>query len=92
MLGGVMNFFGSHVLEQLEFLLRLILACIWGMGIGFERKNRNKIAGVRIHAIVVFGSALMMIVSKYGFEDLGGRMRLELRHRLSVGLDFWAQG
>lgn len=65
-------FEGSPFVEQMEFLLRLILACILGMGIGFERKNRNKIAGVRTHAIVAFGAALMMIVSKYGFEDLNG--------------------
>ena len=34
------------------------------------RKNRNKSAGIRTHAIVAMGSALMMVVSKYGFADI----------------------
>lgn len=51
-------------------LLRLIVACICGIAIGFERKNRSKEAGVRTHCIVACASALMMIISKYGFYDL----------------------
>ncbi len=51
-------------------LFRLILACICGIAIGFERKNRSKEAGVRTHCIVACASALMMIISKYGFYDL----------------------
>lgn len=61
---------GMHCLEQGELLLRIILASILGMAIGFERKNRSKMAGVRTHAIVAFGAALMMVVSKYGFGDM----------------------
>ena len=56
--------------EQLEFLLRVILAAIFGAAIGYERKRRVKEAGVRTHLIVCLGAALMMIVSKYGFEDI----------------------
>lgn len=51
-------------------LFRLIVACICGITIGFERKNRSKEAGVRTHCIVACASALMMIISKYGFYDL----------------------
>ena len=71
-----MDFLGMFTAEylwgQMELLLRLVIACILGMVIGVERKNRNKIAGIRTHAIVAFGAALLMIVSKYGFEDLNG--------------------
>lgn len=59
----------SEYLVQLEYLLRIVLACICGMLIGYERKTRSKEAGVRTHVIVALGSALMMIVSKYGFYD-----------------------
>jgi uncharacterized membrane protein YhiD involved in acid resistance len=38
--------------------------------IGYERENRQKPAGVRTHAIVGVASALMMIISKYGFADV----------------------
>ena len=55
---------------QLETILRCILASICGALIGVERKNRFKEAGLRTHLIVALGSALVMIVSKYGFFDL----------------------
>ncbi len=51
-------------------MFRMIVACICGIAIGFERKNRAKEAGVRTHCIVACASALMMIISKYGFYDL----------------------
>ncbi len=55
---------------ELEFLLRIVLSVICGAGIGFERETRLKTAGIRTHIIVSLGSALMMIISKYGFEDV----------------------
>ena len=54
---------------QLEFFLRLLLAAILGGIIGYERKSRGKGAGLRTHIIVAVASALMMIISKYGFSD-----------------------
>jgi putative Mg2+ transporter-C (MgtC) family protein len=42
------------------------------MLIGIERSKRFKEAGVRTHIVVCCGAALCMIVSKYGFADLGG--------------------
>jgi putative Mg2+ transporter-C (MgtC) family protein len=55
---------------QLEYFLRILLAGLIGAGVGYERRNRLKEAGVRTHMIVCIGSALMMIVSKYGFADI----------------------
>ena len=55
---------------QCELLLRIVLACILGYVIGYERKSRDKSAGMRTHAIVSLGAALMMIISKYGFADM----------------------
>lgn len=54
----------------LDFILRLLCAAMAGFIIGFERKSRSKEAGVRTHAIVALGAALMMILSKYAFSDL----------------------
>lgn len=56
--------------SQLECILRIVVACICGALIGFERSRRQKEAGIRTHIIVALGSALMMIVSKYGFFDV----------------------
>jgi putative Mg2+ transporter-C (MgtC) family protein len=38
--------------------------------IGIEREVRHKVAGLRTHALVGMGSALFMLVSKYGFNDI----------------------
>lgn len=59
--------------QQGEFLLRILLAAVCGAMIGYERKSRNKEAGIRTHMIVAMGAALIMIVSKYGFGDLLGK-------------------
>lgn len=68
MLGGEKMI--DFVILQLEYVLRIILAGILGFLIGLERKNRAKDAGIRTHCVVACATALMMIVSKYGFFDL----------------------
>jgi putative Mg2+ transporter-C (MgtC) family protein len=65
-------------LIQLEYLLRLCIAAICGMVIGYERKNRMKEAGIRTHFIVAIGAALVMIISKYGFQDQIGWLNMSL--------------
>lgn len=54
---------------EFEYLLRVIGAGICGVLVGYERKSRMKEAGVRTHFIVALGAALMMVISKYGFQD-----------------------
>lgn len=61
-----MEFFN---IQQLWYILRMIVACTCGVMIGLERRNRSKEAGVRTHCVVACASALMMIISKYGFAD-----------------------
>ena len=56
--------------EQFYYILRIIAAGACGKLIGLERKNRSKEAGVRTHCMVACASALMMIISKYGFADM----------------------
>ena len=58
------------IITYSDYFLRLLISVICGFAIGFERKNRNKEAGIRTHVIVCLASCLMMIVSKYGFFDL----------------------
>ncbi len=56
-------------LQQWCYVFRMIIAGCCGFVIGLERKNRSKEAGVRTHAVVACASALMMVISKYGFTD-----------------------
>ncbi len=65
---------------DINLMIRIIVACVCGIIIGFERFNRAKEAGVRTHCIVACASALMMIISKYGFADM-------LAEGLSQGMD-----
>lgn len=55
--------------NQLEYLVRVIVACLCGLVIGYERSKRQKEAGLRTHIILCMGCAVMTIVSKYGFLD-----------------------
>ncbi|WP_251620521.1 MgtC/SapB family protein [Odoribacter lunatus] len=55
-----------------DLILRLIVAACLGALIGLDRTYRAKEAGLRTHFLVCLGSALFMIVSQYGFEDLIG--------------------
>lgn len=84
---------------HVNFLFRIIISCFCGIIIGFERKNRAKEAGVRTHCIVACASALMMIVSKYGFNDLievtGADVRLDpsrLAQGIVTGVGFLGAG
>lgn len=53
-----------------DFVLRLLVAGVLGTVIGLEREYRAKEAGYRTHFLVSLGSALIMIVSQYGFQDI----------------------
>lgn len=87
-----METFQREIFQQLEIVLRLLTASLMGIGIGFERKNRNKVAGVRTHAVVAFGSALIMIVSKYGFADVGDFDASRMAAQIVSGIGFLGAG
>ena len=53
-----------------DFVWRLVLAALFGTIIGLDREYREKEAGFRTHFLVWLGSALMMIVSQYGFSEI----------------------
>ena len=53
-----------------DFVLRLLVAGILGAIIGLDREYRAKEAGYCTHFLVSLGSALIMIVSQYGFQEI----------------------
>ena len=65
------------LLQYAEFCLRLIFAFLVGGMVGLERSQHFKEAGVRTHVIVCCTSALIMLISKYGFADMGGSAVME---------------
>lgn len=58
------------IAQNVDFIIRITIACMCGFVLGIERSRRFKEAGVRTHMIVCCAAALMMIVSKYSFADL----------------------
>ncbi len=58
------------MIVNFDFALRLLVAGILGAIIGLDREYRAKEAGYRTHFLVSLGSALIMIVSQYGFQDI----------------------
>ncbi|WP_052339418.1 MgtC/SapB family protein [Gorillibacterium massiliense] len=48
--------------------MRLLLALLLGGAIGYERERNNHPAGFRTHILVCMGSALLMLISMYGFS------------------------
>lgn len=54
-----------------EVVLRLILSAVAGGLVGIEREANNSSAGLRTHILVTLGSALIMLISMYGFQGLG---------------------
>ncbi len=57
----------ENLISYQEIAGRLALAVLLGGIIGFERERHNRPAGFRTHVLVCVGSALIMLVSAYGF-------------------------
>ncbi len=73
-------------IEAWEIALRLILSVVLGGVIGFERERHNRPAGFRTHILVCSGSALIMMVSAYGFTGQMGEGFLADPGRIAAGV------
>lgn len=51
------------LISEVEILIRLLLAAVLGMVVGYERERQNQPAGLRTHAILAIGSCLAMTIS-----------------------------
>lgn len=76
----------NYWIELLHFIIRILAAGLCGGIIGYERQRRRKFAGIKTHSIVALSSALMIILSKYGFYDvLSDYIRLD-PSRVAAGI------
>ncbi|MHA2856673.1 MgtC/SapB family protein [Paenibacillus lautus] len=66
------------VIDNVSILLRLLLAMLLGGLIGFERERSNHAAGLRTHILVCLGSALIMLLSIYGFSDFVAEINVRI--------------
>ncbi|AEK62101.1 mgtC family protein [Collimonas fungivorans] len=65
-------------MDQVEMIIRLLIAAALGSVIGFDRERLSWAAGLRTHMLVCVGSALVMIVSAYGFQEVVGKPGIAL--------------
>lgn len=56
----------THIIN-LDYMLRIIIAVIFGFCIGLERELTNKYAGLRTHILVCLGACVFTLISIYGF-------------------------
>ncbi|WP_313758842.1 MgtC/SapB family protein [Tissierella sp.] len=84
------------MIDNVEIILRIILSAIIGGLIGMEREANNRPAGLRTHVLVSVGSALIMLISMYGFYDLKTGLRIGDPSRLAAqvvsGIGFLGAG
>lgn len=66
------------VIDNVTILLRLLLSMLLGGLIGFERERSNHAAGLRTHILVCLGSALIMLLSIYGFADFVAEVNVRI--------------
>lgn len=59
-------------MNEWDLIWRLGLALLLSAAIGLDRELRQKSAGLRTYTLVGVGSALFMLISKYGFFDVLG--------------------
>lgn len=78
---------GNLILLVLSLLIAVILAGI----IGFEREYHGHSAGLRTHILVSVGSALITIISVYGFAS-GDRDPARLAAQIVPGIGFLGAG
>jgi len=78
----------EQFLQELWYLLPVLISALLGFVIGLERKFRLKEAGIRTHTIVCIGSALMMVVSKYAFGGQTADVELTGKEVSPEKLDF----
>lgn len=81
----------EKIIDEMKYVLPIFISVILGFLIGFERKTRSKEAGVRTHTVVCFGSALMMVVSKYGFKGMDADVS-RIASQIVSGIGFLGAG
>lgn len=79
----------------LSMIIRLVLACLLGGIIGFEREHVHRPAGFRTHILVCVGSALVMITSEFIYAKYSSSVNVDparLGAQVISGIGFLGAG
>jgi putative Mg2+ transporter-C (MgtC) family protein len=73
-----------------DLLVRVGLATVLGVAIGFERQWRSRMAGLQTMALVSMGASLFLILSAYSFNQEANR--LTVAAQIVSGIGFLGAG
>jgi putative Mg2+ transporter-C (MgtC) family protein len=86
-------------MHSIQFYLvlaaRLLLACVLGGVIGYERESIDRPAGFRTHILVCVGAALVMVTSEFIFHRYKGMVNIDparLGAQVISGIGFLGAG
>lgn len=82
------------MISEGELFLRLVLACVLGGIIGYERQSRRKSAGLRTNVLVCLGACLIMVLSQALYQNVEGKTNADparLAAQVVSGIGFWEQ-
>ena len=82
-------------MQEWEVCLRLVLSCIMGGIIGYERQMRHKSAGLRTNMLVALGACLIMILSQALYDNVEGKTNADparLAAQVVSGIGFLGAG
>lgn len=83
------------MIPEWEICLRLLLSCILGGVIGYERQSRRKSAGLRTNMLVCLGSCLIMVLSQEMYQEVEGKTNADparLAAQVVSGIGFLGAG
>ena len=83
------------MLSEGELFLRLVLSCVLGGIIGYERQSRRKSAGLRTNVLVCLGSCLIMVMSIALYQNVEGKTNADparLAAQVVSGIGFLGAG
>ncbi len=83
------------MLSDWELFLRLVLSCVLGGIIGYERQSRRKSAGLRTNVLVCLGSCLIMVMSVEMYQEVEGKTNADparLAAQVVSGIGFLGAG
>ena len=82
-------------MQEWEICLRLVLSCVMGGVIGYERQMRHKLAGLRTNMLVALGFCLIMLLSQSLYDNVEGKTNADparLAAQVVSGIGFLGAG
>ena len=79
-------------MSELDILLKLSLACVFGGLIGYLREKEKKAAGLRTHILVCLGATLFTLVSLYMGEIFPSADAGRIAANVVLGIGFIGAG